>query len=416
MNLPKLLGPLLLAGLALPASAVAQPAPARSPQTLPVLARPGKTIECTVARGPMVPVAAVAFSPDGKLLATGGYQEVLLWDLAGARLLRRLGVGGLDGPVEALAFHKDGRLLAVADGLPGSAGGVRLFDIETGALAARLPDSNESAAALAFSPDGKWLAAGGLDTIVHVWSIDTKASVAALREHGDSIQGVAFSPDGKFLASAGDDRVGIVWEVGTWKRIARLEEKDPVSGVAFSPDGQFVLLAVVGEDDKALRLRKRDGGDVVRSTDLGPAAPCALVWLPQINRVVVPCRDATVRIHDAGNGNHLASLAGHASWVYRVAASTDGKTLASASADGTVKLWSLADNRLLATLIPLAPRTDDWLITTPPGYLAGSTPAALQWKAAGLTTPVDKLTERLWKPELVQQVIAGKPVPAPDVP
>jgi hypothetical protein len=81
-----------------------------------------------------------------------------------------------------------------------------------------------------------------------------------------------------------------------------------------------------------------------------------------------------------------------------------------------VKLWSVADGRPLATLVQLAPRSDDWLIATTAGYLAGSAPALLQWKAAGLTTPADQVTGRLWKPDLVQQVIAGKPVPAPDVP
>ena len=111
----------------------------------------------------------------------------------------------------------------------------------------------------------------------------------------------------------------------------------------------------------------------------------------------------------------MANLAGHADWVYRVAVSPDGTKLASASADGTVKLWNLAENRLLATLVQLAPRTDEWLISTPPGYLAAS-PGAVQWKTAKLNTPPDKLAAILQNPELVKQSLAGAKTAPPAVP
>jgi WD40 repeat protein len=406
----------LVAGYGLAPAVQAQPAPARQALTVPVFARPGKSLEGVVAYGPAAPVVAVAFSPDGKLLATGGYQDVLLWDLAGGRLRKRLGVGGLNDLVQVLDFHKDGHLLAVAEGTASGPGAVKVFDVDTGALVVSFTEPKDVVYAMAFSPDGKWLAAGGADSVLHVWALDTRASVATLKDHGDWIRGVAFSPDGKFLASAGDDRTALVWEVGTWKRVSRLEEKEPVTGVVFSTDGQYVLLAVAGESERVLRLRKRDTGDVARSVDLGVSWPNDLVRAPQIHDVVVPCDDKAVRLYDAAGGNQVASLSGHAGWVYRAAVSPDGKLLASAGGDGIVKLWSVADGRPLATLVQLTPRSDDWLIATTAGYLAGSAPAVLQWKAAGLTTPADKLTGRLWKPELVQQVIAGKPVPAPDVP
>ena len=107
-----------------------------------------------------------------------------------------------------------------------------------------------------------------------------------------------------------------------------------------------------------------------------------------------------IKVFDGGNGNLVANLVGHAGWVDRVAVSPDGARLASASADGTVKLWSVADGRLLATLVQLTPRTDEWLIMSSAGYLATSSPSVLQWKASGLTTPPAGLTTLLQNADL----------------
>jgi WD40 repeat protein len=237
-----------------------------------------------------------------------------------------------------------------------------------------------------------------------------------MKEHTDWIDKVVFSPDGKFLASAGEDRTALIWEVGTWKRLARLEEKDPVRGAAFSPDGQFLLLALAGASDQMIRLRKRVDGELARATDLGAAVPGDVLWSPTTNRILVPCSDATVKVFDGGNGNLVANLTGHATWVDRVAVRPDGARIASASADGTVKLWNAADGRLLATIVQLTPRTDEWLIMSSSGYLTTSSPSILQWKASGLTAPSAKLTTLLQNAELVKKALSGTAVPTANIP
>ncbi|OHB86668.1 MAG: hypothetical protein A2V98_10945, partial [Planctomycetes bacterium RBG_16_64_12] len=103
---------------------------------------------------------------------------------------------------------------------------------------------------------------------------------------------------------------------------------------------------------------------------------------------------------------------GHGDWVYSVALSADAARLASASADGTVKLWSASENRLLATLIQLSPGTDEWLIITPEGYLATSLDA-LEWKTTNLATPPEELTSLFQNPELVREAISGNQVAPP---
>jgi WD40 repeat protein len=126
--------------------------------------------------------------------------------------------------------------------------------------------------------------------------------------------------------------------------------------------------------------------------------------------------DKTVRVYDPNNGGHVATLAGHADWVYGVALTPDGATLASASADGTVKLWRTGENRLLATLVQVTPRTDDWLIVASSGYLAASSPGVIQWRAANLATPPEQIPALVQNPDLVKKSLAGETLPPPVVP
>jgi len=403
------------------ADAQSPPAPKKQAWSVSLLAAPpgakgGRSLEYAFPCGPPLPLAAVAFSPDGKLLAGGGYQEVLVWDLANAKLLKRLGVGQIGETVHAAAFHKDGRLLAVAHGTPQGPAAVTLFDVESGQPAASFQEPKDAIFSLAFSPDGNWLAGGGVDATLYVWNVAEKKNAAALKGHGDWIFGVAFSADGKLLASGGADKAALVWEVGSWKRLATVPDSETLVGVALSPDGQFLALAVAGADDRSLHLRRRDNGELARRVDIGLAAPLDVLWPAKGNRVYVPCSDKTVKVFDAGNWNLLANLAGHTDWVYRAALSADGTKLASASADGSLRLWLPAEARPLATLVQLAPRSDQWLIATPPGYFAASTAAAIQWKAAGIATPPDKLIGIFQNLDLVKQGLGGGKLAAPAVP
>ena len=414
---------LALAGLAvagLCAADAQSPAPKPQTWTVTLLAAPpgppgGRSLEYSVPYGPPLPVAAVAFSPDGKLLAGGGYQEVLIWDLANAKLLRRLGTGQFGDVVHSLAFHKDGRLLAVAHGTPRTAA-VTLLDVESGQAVASFEEPNDAIFSLAFSPDGTWLAGGGRNATLCIWNVAEKKKAAALKGHGGWIFGVGFSGDGKLLVSDGADKAALVWEVGTWKRMATVQDSEPLTGVALSPDAQFLVLAVAGDDDRSLHVRRRDSGEQVRRVDIGLAAPLDVLWHAKSNRVYVPCTDKTVKVFDGGNWNQVATLSGHTDWVYRAAVTADGTKLASASADGSLRLWLPAEARPLATLVQLAPRSDQWLIATPPGYFAVAPGAAVQWKAVGIAAPPEKLLGIFQNLDLVKQGLAGGKVPAPAVP
>jgi len=397
------------------------PAPQRQPLAFPILVAPpgnpkAPSLDCVVRFGPMVPVSALAFSPDGKTLAVGAYQEVLLWDLANAKLAKRIGVGQIGDFVRSVAFRAGGQWLAVAEGTPYGPGAVRVFDVASGQPVLAFQEPKDAVFALAFSPDGKLLAAGGVDNVARVWSVDENKLAGELKGHSDWILGVSFSADGKFLATSGADRSAQVWEVGTWKQVAKLDQMEPVNGVAFGPNAELVAAAVSGPTDRMIRLRRRDNSQLARAIDIGVPGPLGVVWAPAGNRMYVPLTDKTVRVYDPNSGGHVATLTGHTDWVYAVALTPDGAMLASASADGTAKLWHTGENRLLATLVQVTPRTEDWLIVASPGYLAASSLAAVQWRAANITTPADKIPGVLQNPDLVKKAIVGEKLPPPVIP
>jgi WD40 repeat protein len=165
-----------------------------------------------------------------------------------------------------------------------------------------------------------------------------------------------------------------------------------------------------------IRLRRRDNTQLARAIDMGVPGPLGLIWAPAGNRMYIPLTDKTVRVYDPNSGGHVATLTGHTDWVYGVALTADGATLATAGADGTVKLWHTGENRLLATLVQVTPRTDEWLIVAATGHVVTSSPGSVQWRATNLTTPPDQIPAIVQNAELVKKTLAGEKLPPPAVP
>src|SRR5262249_13792242 len=153
-------------------------------------------------------VNAVAFSPDGKLLATGDQgMRVKVWDVdlkrteGGKRLVHTL--EGHTGGVTSVAFSPDSKLLA-SGALPGTGDCVRVWDLTAGKETRQLRDHNWAIKSVAFSPDGRHVVSGSADTTVRVWDVATSQEIARL-DHEGVVTSVAFSRDGNLLASASKD-------------------------------------------------------------------------------------------------------------------------------------------------------------------------------------------------------------------
>jgi hypothetical protein len=248
------------------------------------------------------PVAALAYRPDGKLLAAGVYKEVVLLDPATGAETGRL--AGQTDAVTALAFSRDGQRLAVASGSCGAAGEVRIYTAKDGQVAAKpehaIPAHADIIYALTFAPDGKSLASTGYDRLIKLWDLATAKELRTLKDHSDTVYGLAFSPDGKLLASAAADRAVKIWDIASGRRLYSLgDATDWLYALDWAPDGKHVAAAGV---DKSIR-----------------------VW--EVS---------------AEEGKLVHSIFAHEGPVLRLAYSADGQTLYSLGEDRVIKSWHAA--------------------------------------------------------------------------
>src|SRR5262249_22346273 len=184
--------------------------------------------------GPLAPVTAVVFSPDGKLLATGCYGRVTIWDLAKGEPVRVL--TSVLGAVNDLRFSSDGKILAVAGGQPSAKGDLRLFSVGEWKLLGTLAGHEDQVASVCFSPDGKHLASGRYDKTVRIWHVANRQVEQTFTGHSDFVHAVAFSTDGKQLASASKDRAVKVIDATTGKSLLTMSDRnDDALSLAWHP-------------------------------------------------------------------------------------------------------------------------------------------------------------------------------------
>ena len=302
------------------------------------------------------PVLGLAFHPRGLLLASStgsgvvsSRGDITLWDLDSGRVARK--VSTMASVMNKVRFSPDGRRLATA----GWDGVVRIWDATT--LNELLPLTGHAGRVqcLAFSPDGNLLASGGEEGSLRCWNaapLPERPRHQPLRTFPGSeepIYALALTPDGRRLVSAGEDHTARVWDVETGRQLAFRKNKYAVKAVAVRPDGQAVASASDAEGNLVRIWDPRTGADVcqLRGHTGGVAA---VAYHPDGVRLASGSTDGTVRLWDTGTREQLHQFIQLPFWVYAVAFTPDGYRLAAAGEDGAIYLWEVATRQLLHVL------------------------------------------------------------------
>jgi WD40 repeat protein/serine/threonine protein kinase len=270
------------------------------------------------------------YSPDGTSYATAAFTGIRIWDTATGRL--RVTVSSQQA-FTTVAYSPDGRMLATGT-LTGTG---QLWNAQTGELRTTFTGHTNEVWAAVFSPTGDSLLLASVDGAARLWDLATEKERFTLRGHTAGIRGATFSPDGRLIATAGLDHVAKIWDAATGKELLSLHgHTDGVKSVNFSADSKRI---VTGGLDGIARVWDAATGTEQLRLEGHTSRVTNAIFSADGRQILTASGDATARLWDSTTGSIMLTLNGHTDGVADATFSRDGERILTASRDGTVRLW-----------------------------------------------------------------------------
>jgi len=302
----------------------------------------------TTSTKPAPPVTALAYSPDGAVLAVSGDREVLLYKADGSGFGARL--PGLSERVQSLVFSRDGKMLVAAGGTPGEFGEVQFWDMARRKLQHSMTLTREPLSGASFSPDGSRAAVGGADNTVRLVDAAVGKELLKFSHHDSWVLGTAFSVDGKRIVSVGRDGIAQVNDATTGAFLENINTPHgELAAIVRHPTRDLIL---IGGAERVPYLYNLNRDALVRTFEAQDGPIFALAFSLDGGMIAVGGAGDDIPVYRTGTGERVATCKGSRG-TYAVAFSPDGQRLAAGGGDGRVRICDTKSGGLVREFAPI---------------------------------------------------------------
>jgi WD40 repeat protein len=300
----------------------------------------------------------MAYSPDGSLLAVGGYREIILQKADGSGIAARL--LGKSDRIHSIEFTADGKHLVAVGGTPARFGEIQVWDVESRNLLQSFVSTNDTFFGGAVSPDGSRVVVGSPDKTVRVVKLSTGQELFKAGHHEDWVLDAVFGIDGKRVVSVGRDRAAKLADAENGAFTENVNFlREGLYAIARHPRRDYVLIG--GEDrvpylymmDRPRALKIADDSTLVRKFEAQEGPIMALAFSPDGSRIAVGGISGKVPVYDTDSGKLVATCDGNGAGIYVIAFRPDGQHLAAAGFDGRVRLFEPGTGKLIKEFAPV---------------------------------------------------------------
>jgi len=304
-------------------------------------------------------ISAIAFSPDGNVIAISGYHEVVLHKSDGSGAIARL--VGESPRIEAVAFSPNGKLLAVSGGAPARFGEIQTWEVETHKPVSSFKISNDSLYGVSFSPDGEKIAFGCADKTVRIIAADGGKELIKFDNHSDWVFGTTFTVDGKRLLTASRDRAMKLINVANGQFIDDINKLlEGVMCIARHPTqdivaygGELGVPRIYRISDNQGRTAANNDVNMIRELERQPGPVCSIAYSSDGNFVAIGNVNGEARIYKTADGSRATTLKENRGAVFALKFHPGKSQLITGGFDGKVRIFEVPDGKLVTAFSPV---------------------------------------------------------------